>query len=162
MNIRQAREADAVAIAEIWNPLIRETDVTFTTDEKSRGDIAAMIKERGAFLVAEADGQVQGFATYAQFRGGVGYRYTMEHTLILNRWARGQGFGRSLLLALEDEARRAGTRTMVAGVSGTNAPALAFHAAFGYRPGGVIEGAGWKFGQWLDLHLLQKRLVGAP
>ena len=73
MRIRGARPDDAEALAAMWNVMIRETLFTFTTEEKSPGGIAAMIKDRpGAFWVADAPEPV-GFVTYGQFRAGPGY-----------------------------------------------------------------------------------------
>ena len=47
---------------------------------------------------------------------------------------------------------------MVAGVSSANTAGRAFHAAEGYAEGAVLPEVGWKFGRWLDLHLMTKRL----
>jgi phosphinothricin acetyltransferase len=67
--IRDATPSDAPAIAAIWNPVIRDTAVTFNTAEKSLSDLATMITDRQAagqgFLVTEAAGRIAGFATYA-------------------------------------------------------------------------------------------------
>jgi phosphinothricin acetyltransferase len=156
--IRHARADDAPAIAAIWNPVIRDTAVTFESVEKSPGDIAALIAARPAFLVAEADG-IAGFATYAQFRGGTGYARTMEHTVILAPGARGRGVGRALMAAVEDHARGQGAHTIFAGVSAENAPGVAFHAALGYRTVARLPEVGWKFGRWMDLVLMQKTLA---
>lgn len=156
--IRAAVAGDGAAIAAIWNPVIRETEATFNSVEKSPAEIAAMIAARPSFLVAEEAGALLGFASYGQFRGGVGYARTMEHTVILPPAAQGRGVGRALMAALEAEARGQGVRSLIAGVSGTNAGALRFHAALGFQEVGVVREAGWKFGRALDLHLLQKML----
>jgi phosphinothricin acetyltransferase len=43
-------------------------------------------------------------------------------------------------------------------VSGENAGAPAFHTRIGVAEVGRIPRAGWKFGRWLDLALLQRPL----
>lgn len=160
--IRPATTADAAAIAAFWNPVIRDTAATFNPVEKSPDDIARMIAERQAaghgFLVAELDGQVAGFASYAQFRGGVGYARTMEHTVILSPAAQGRGVGRALMAALEDHARGAGVHSLIAGVSAENPAGRAFHAAIGYAVIATLPEVGYKFGRWMDLTLMQKIL----
>ena len=97
------------AILEIWNPLIRDTSVTFTSSRRPMTGWRADIAARGAaFLVAEEAGAVLGFASYGAFRGGPGYVHTAEHTVILAPGAQGRGAGRALMRALEDQARAGG------------------------------------------------------
>lgn len=157
MILRPATEADIPAILAIWNPLIRDTSVTFTTEEKTPEGLAADIAARGdAFIVAEAAGRVLGFAGFGPFRTGPGYRHTAEHTVILAEAARGQGTGRALIARLEEVARARGIHTLIGAVSGENAGAIGFHEAVGFTRAGVLPGAGHKFGRWLDLVLFHK------
>jgi len=160
--IRPARPSDVPAVLAIWNPVIRHTLVTFSTEEKTAASLQALIDERVAggfcFLVAQWAGQVAGFATYAQFRCGNGYARTLEHTVILAPEASGNGLGRALMAAVEDHAAAGGGHTIYAGVSADNPEGIAFHAAVGYRELAVLPEAGWKFGRWIDLVLMQKKL----
>lgn len=161
--IRPARPEDATQILTFWNPLIRDTLVTFNPVEKTEAELREMIVAKPlaghAFLVAEEDGQILGFASYGQFRAGPGYARAMEHTIILAPAAHGLGIGRALMTAIEDDARAKGYHTMVAGVSGGNPQGRAFHAAIGYAEVGVIPESGWKFGRYWDLVLMQKVLA---
>lgn len=156
--IRPARPDDAPAIATIWNTLIRETTHTFTTDEKDPAGIAAQIAAGTPWWVAEVAGAVAGHATYSQFRGGPGYARAMEHSVHLAPSGWGKGLGRGLMTALEAHAHAAGAHVMVAGISGENAAGQAFHAAIGYSECGRVREAGYKWGRWLDLVLMQKIL----
>jgi L-amino acid N-acyltransferase len=158
--IRPARPADAQAITDLWNPIIRDTVITFDPVQKPVAEILAMIQAPppGAFLVAEQDGEILGFARFFQFRGGLGYAHTMEHTINLAPAARGQGLGRALMRALEDAARAQSAHSMIAAVTASNTGSVAFHAALGYAHVGFVPQAGWKFGQWHDLVLMQKLL----
>jgi len=168
--IRDALVEDADAIVRFWNPMIRDTAVTFASEPKTGGGVAAMIAACGetgrCFLVAEMDGEVVGFATYSQFRRDDGYAHTMESTIILAPAARGRGTARALMQRLEDHARRAGedharragVHSIIAAISGDNAQAIGFHTAIGYREAGKLSAVGHKFGRRMDLHLLQKRL----
>lgn len=160
MRIRQARGADANEIAAITNAIIRDTHVTFTTDERSVDSIASDIEARGpAYLVAESNGQVLGFATYSQFRYGPGYAQCSEHTIQLAPEARGQGAGRALMTALEATARAQGMHVLVAGISSANPDAVSFHAALGFSEVGRMPEVGFKWGKRLDLVLMQKILA---
>jgi L-amino acid N-acyltransferase len=160
--IRHARPEDASAIAAIWNPVIRDTTATFNRVEKSAGEVAAAMAERTAagnlWLVAEAPQGLVGFATYGQFRTGVGYRRTMEHTVILRANACGRGTGAALMQRLIAEAGERGVHVLVAGISGENAGAMRFHARLGFAEVGRMSEVGWKFDRWFDLVLMQKRL----
>ncbi|SFQ96332.1 GNAT family N-acetyltransferase [Poseidonocella sedimentorum] len=166
MIIRDAVAADAAELAAIAEPIVRETTISFSTVVKSAEDFALEIAERQeagrAFLVAEDAGQVLGYATYFPFRSGPGYARTMEHTILLGPAARGRGAGRALMDRLCDHAAAAGIHIMVAGVCAQNAPGLAFHRAIGFVETGRMPETGWKFGRWLDLVLLQKRLDDGP
>lgn len=156
--IRPAHPEDAAAVAAIWNPLIRDTSVTFTTEEKTPEALAALIAVRGpAFLVADT-GSIAGFATYGPFRSGPGYARSMEHTIHLSPAARGQGLGRALMMTLLDQARADGVHVMIAGVSSENPEGAAFHAALGFTLTARLPQVGYKFGRYMDLLLFQKIL----
>ncbi len=160
MKIRAAHPTDAQAIEMIWSPIIRDSLATFNSQTKSSSDLELLIQEKAAldhgFLVAEAEGQLLGFGLYGQFRGGIGYAHTMEHTIILSDAARGKGVGRAVMGALEAHAAARGAHSMFAGVSSGNPAGVAFHAAVGYSEVARLPQVGYKFDQWLDLVLMQK------
>lgn len=154
--IRAATLDDAPWIAAIWNAIIADTLVTFTTERKTDAVIADMITQRPVLVLPERGG----FASYGPFRAGPGYAATVEHTILLAPHARGQGQGRALMAALMDKARQQDHRVMIAGISGANPAAVAFHAALGFARVAHLPEVGRKGGQWLDLILMQKRLSG--
>lgn len=162
--IRDARQGDCPAIAAIWNPIVRDTAVTFWPTERSEAEIATLIADRQRqghpFVVFEDGHAVRGFTTYGQFRSGGGYARSMEHTIHVAPGARGAGLGRQLLAWIEDHARRRGHRLMIGGITATNAGSLRFHASAGYAEWGRIPCAGWKFGVFHDLVLMGKDLTG--
>ena len=160
--IRLAGAWDATAIAGIWNPVIRDSTITFNAVEKDPDDLVRFLTTRAdaghATFVAEEEGEVLGFATYGQFRAGVGYARSMEHTIMIADGARGRGLGAALLEAVEAHAREGGAHSMIAGVSGANEVGIAFHGARGYKEIARVPEVGWKHAQWLDLVLMQKIL----
>lgn len=159
MIIRPARAEDAAQIVAFWNPLIRDTAVTFSNAERTADTVAADIVARGpAFQVAEHTGDIVGFATYFPFRGGPGYARTKEHTIILAPAARGMGAGRALMDALCAQAKAEGVHSMFAGVSAENPDGVAFHAALGFAEVARLPQVGRKFDRWMDLVLMQKFL----
>lgn len=157
MTIRRATPADADAICAIWNPVIRDSVATFNSIEKSPNDIVQMCLGKPT-LVTEQAGQIIGFVTYGQFRGGIGYAHTAEHTIHLAPAARGQGAGRALMDAICEHACTAGIHSMWAGISAENSAGVAFHARLGFDHIARLPEVGQKFGRWHDLILMQKRL----
>ncbi|MCV6823787.1 MULTISPECIES: GNAT family N-acetyltransferase [Halocynthiibacter] len=160
--IRAAESADLPAVLEIWNHAIRETITTFNSREKTLKEVQETLAQKQAddmpFLLAETDVEIVGFATYGQFRGGVGYRYSVEHSIFLSEAAKGKGLGRALLAELEGIAKSRGMHSMIAGISGENSAAIAFHARLGYRDVARVPEVGHKFGRWFNLVLMQKML----
>jgi len=156
MSIRAASPNDAAAVAAIWNRVIAETTITFTSDIKSEPEVARLIVQDT--LVWEQSGQVTGFARVGAFRSGPGYRHTGEHTIMLAPAAQGQGAGRTLMEALCAHARAAGLRHLIAGCSGEHPTAVAFHRAVGFTKVATLPKVGFKFGRSIDLILLQKTL----
>lgn len=161
MIVRPAEAEDLPQVADFWNRIIRETTITFTTVLKTEADLAAMIAARRAagreFFVVREGGAI-GFATYDQFRAGPGYAHAMEHTILLPPELRGRGAGRALMDRVEAHARAGGAHTLFAGVSGENAGGIAFHARIGFDVSARYPEAGRKFGRWLDLVLMMKKL----
>ena len=162
VQIRDATRDDAPGIAAIWNPIIRDTAITFWPTERGEDEIATMIAGRQAaghaFFVASAGAEITGFATHAQFRSGPGYAKALEHSIHVHPACRNTGLGAKLLAAVEDHARAGGGRLMIGGITGSNEGSLRFHERHGYMRWGFIPAAGWKFGQFHDLVLMGKDL----
>jgi phosphinothricin acetyltransferase len=162
MIIRPAVSGDIVPILEFWNPLIRETTISFSDELYTLESLDGLIRERRSkghefFVASEAD-TILGFATYVQFRTNNGYRRCVEHTIILAPESQGRGAGRALMSAVEAHASAAGHHSIFAGISAENAAGIAFHAAIGYGEVARLPEVGWKFERWLDLVLMQKML----
>ncbi|UWQ96641.1 GNAT family N-acetyltransferase [Rhodobacteraceae bacterium M385] len=155
--IERARASDAAAVLALWNEVISQTTITFTSTPKTAQQIADLIATQPVFIARDGDDTL-GFATYSQFRGGDGYRLTQEHAIYLTQAARGRGMGRALLATVEDHARAAGNHSLIAGISGENTGGLRFHQAMGFEKVGQIPQAGHKFGRFLDLILMVKLL----
>ena len=156
--IDRLRQEDLPGVAEIWNPVIRDTAITFTTVEKTPEDLRAWLASDMPRLALRRAGELAGFAAAAPFRAGPGYARTLEHTIFVAAGRRGRGEGAALMDALCEAARDAGAHSLIGGVSGENAVAMRFHEKNGFTLCGRIPEAGWKFGRWLDLVLYQRML----
>ena len=165
MIIRDALMSDVPAITDLYNAFIPTQTIAWTETEQSRAERAAWFEQqrREGFpvLVAETDGEVVGFASYDHFRGEgrwPGYGYTVEHTIHVRESDWGQGVGRGLVEGLVERARGAGMHVLVAAIDGENEASIRFHEKLGFMEVARMGEVGHKFGRWLDLVLMQRRL----
>lgn len=115
-------------------------------------------KETGNYpvvgLMAD-DGTLYGFGTYGAFRNWPAYKYTVEHSIYVEKSHRGRGLGAKLLPAIIEAALEQQYHVMIGGIDGSNAASIALHEKFGFTRCGEIRQAGYKFGRWLDLVFYQ-------
>ncbi len=162
IGIRYASPEDVHAIMHIWNTNISNTFNTFNSNIKTESEVEDTIlerkKRRFGFFVAECDRKVIGFATYFQFRSGIGYSKTLEHTIFVSDKIQRHGVGKALMARLLEDAKRKNFQSIFAGVSGSNERAVKFHASLGFQVVAELPRVGYKFDKWLDLILMQKFL----
>jgi len=109
------------------------------------------------YLVAVEDRSVVGFAYVAPFRPRDAYRYTVENSVYIAPGLEGLGLGSALLLQLVEGAAAAGARQMVAAIGDSeNFASIRAHLKAGFRHVGVLKAAGFKFGRWVDVVLMQR------
>jgi L-amino acid N-acyltransferase YncA len=121
---------------------------------------AAVVGAGLPYLVAlDGGGQLVGYAYAAPFRARSAYRFTVEDSIYIAPDAIGRGIGRMLLAALIERCTALGRRQMIAviGDSG-NAGSIALHTALGFGAPMILQGAGFKFGRWVDIVLMQRPL----
>lgn len=161
--IRPSETADLAAITRIYAHAVEHGTGTF---ELEAPDTAAMAERRAAvlanglpWLVAERDGIVLGYAYANHFRPRRAYRFCVEDSIYLDEAARGQGLGRLLLAELIARCQARGARQMLAVIGDSaNAGSVGVHRSCGFEPVGVLKSAGWKFGRWLDVVMMQRSL----
>jgi L-amino acid N-acyltransferase len=160
--IRPATEPDLPAILAIYNDAVLNTTAIWNETPVDLDNRHAWWNTRRAagfpVLVAEEANRVIGYGSFGDFRPFEGYRVTVEHSLYVDAAARRNGYGKALLAALVEEARRLGKRAMIGGIDATNEPSIALHRKFGFVEAGRLPGVGEKFGRPLDLVIMQKTL----
>lgn len=163
LTIRPSTADDLPAITAIYAWNVANGTGTF---ELEAPDLAEMTRRRDdvlgkglPWLVAERSGQVLGYAYANHFRPRRAYRFCLEDSIYLADQARGQGVGRLLLAELVARCEAAGARQMLAVIGDSaNAGSIGVHRALGFEHTGILRSAGWKFGRWLDVVLMQKPL----
>lgn len=163
LTIRPSTDADLGAITAIYAWHVENGTGTFELDVPDEAEMArrrADVLGKGLpWLVAERGGAVLGYAYANHFRPRRAYRFCLEDSIYLADTARGQGVGRVLLAELMARCQAAGARQMLAVIGDSaNAGSVGVHRSLGFEHTGVLRSAGWKFGRWLDVVLMQKAL----
>lgn len=163
LTIRPSTDADLPTITAIYAWHVENGTGTFEIDVPDAPEMArrrADVLAKGLpWLVAEHDGKVLGYAYANHFRPRRAYRFCVEDSIYLADAARGQGVGRLLLAELMARCEAAGARQMLAVIGdAANAGSIGVHRRLGFEHTGVLRAAGWKFGRWLDVVLMQKSL----
>jgi L-amino acid N-acyltransferase YncA len=162
MLIRQAVDADLDAILAIHNEAIEHSAAIWTDEVVARSDreewLAARTAAGDPVLVAVENGELAGYATYAQWRAKYGYRHTVEDSVYIAAPFQGRGVGRALLVELVARARTAGHHVMLADIESGNVASIGLHESLGFVEAGRLREIGTKFDRWLDLTILQLNL----
>ena len=159
VSIRPATLTDIESITEIYNEAIRTTMATFDTEPKTAADQLRWFEAHGPrhpILVADVDGKVVGWASLAQWSDRCAYSDTAETSFYVKEEHRGKGYGRKLKAAIVEEGRRLGFHTLIARVAQGSDESLHLNDQFGFVYVGVLKEVGRKFGQLLDVHIMQK------
>jgi L-amino acid N-acyltransferase len=165
MELRDATSTDVPAISGLYNATVSTTTVAWTEDHESVATRQSWLEEQWEaghpVLVAEVDGHVVGFAAYDDFRNTAkwpGYRFTVEHTIHVSAEHQSAGVGSLLLQTLLRRAMAAGKHAMIGAIDGENEGSIRFHERHGFVQVARLPEVGFKFGHWLDLVLMQRRL----
>jgi phosphinothricin acetyltransferase len=156
--VRDATPDDAAACAAIYAPYVRDTAISFELEPPSPQEMAARIGHAHAWLVAEDDGAVVGYAYGGEFRSRPAYARTCEVTVYLAADFTGRGAGRALYSALMPRLAALGLRVAIAAIALPNAASEGLHRALGFEPVGVLRGVGFKHGAYHDVAYAQLAL----
>lgn len=105
-------------------------------------------------LVNEQD-ELMGFGSYGTFRAFPAYKYTVEHSLYVQKDHRGKGLGKILLSEIIKNAQAQDYHCLIAAIDSTNEASIRLHRQFDFEFCGRIKQAGYKFGTWLNVDFYQ-------
>ena len=164
--VRVATEADADAIAGIYEPYVRETAISFEEVPPTPREMArrlTAILELHPYLVFDDGGSVLGYAYGSAHRAKAAYRWSVETTVYVARGAHHRGIGRALYTELLDLLRRQGFHVAFAGIVPPNEGSIGLHESMGFVHVGTFAEIGYKHGKFRDLGWWRRTLAdGAP
>ncbi|AYM04782.1 MULTISPECIES: GNAT family N-acetyltransferase [Agrobacterium] len=162
VELRDATVDDLSGIMEIYNDAVLNTTAIWNdvlVDLENRKEWFAARKSRGfPVIVAILDGKVAGYASYGDWRAFDGYRHTREHSVYVQKDARGHGIGKKLMQALIDHAAGNDVHVLIAAIEAENIASIRLHESLGFRVVGRFSEVGIKFGRWLDLTCMELKL----
>jgi phosphinothricin acetyltransferase len=152
--IRRARAEDAAACADIYEPYVVDSGVSF---EQTPPGAAAMTDriaetlETYPWLVAVDGETVLGFGYASDHRSRGAYQWSVELSIYVGEDSRRSGVATGLYESLFAVLRRQGFVNAYAGVTLPNPASVAFHREMGFEPVGTYENVGYTADEWQDV-----------
>ena len=161
MIIRDAdQQLDAAACAAIYAPYVADSVASFEAVAPSAQEMSARIRGAYAWLVAERDGVVLGYAYGSRHQQRAAYRWAADVTVYIGAEHHRAGVGRALYTRLFEQLRAIGLWTLCAGITQPNDASNGLHSALGFLPVGSYRRIGWKHGAWHDVAWVQRAIAG--
>ena len=157
MNIRKVELTDAAQIAEIYNYYIKNTIITFETEALRAEEMSERIAENVEnypYLVAEHEGEIQGYVYAAQFKLRQAYKHSVEASIYVRNQAKQKGIGSALYEVFLEELQETDVHAIMAGISLPNEASVKFHEKLGYEKVAHFKEVGYKLGRWVDVGFL--------
>ena len=164
LTLRPATDADLAAINAIYNHYVAHSAALYQDEPWTDAERRAWFDGHGprhpVTVAIDGGGAVVGWGSLSPFSARTGYRFTVENSVYVRPEFHGRGVGGALLADLLDRAAALGHHSVIALIDSGAAASLRLHERFGFAPAGRLTEAGLKFGRWLDVLYLQKRLGG--
>ncbi len=159
--IRPATEKDIPEMLSIYGPYVENTTITFEYDVPCSREFTRRFLDITAqypWLVWEEKGSILGYAYASAPYARAAYRWCAEPSVYLRPEARRQGIGKKLYAALEWILDKQGYQILYALITTENTDSILFHQKMGYISRVDFPDCGFKFGRWLGVTWMEKRL----
>lgn len=163
--VRTASTDDAVAIAAIYAPYVRDTVISFEETPPSVSEMATRIAstlERLPYLVFDQGAGPIGYAYAGAHAERAAYRWSVNVTVYVAPEAHRMGVGRTLYTELLALLERQGFHTAFAGITLPNDKSVGLHEAMGFVHLGTYREVGFKHGAWRDVGYWRRALSDGP
>lgn len=162
VTVRLAEPRDAEAIRDIYNAEVLGSTVTFDMVARTLDDQLSWLTAHSgghpAVVATDETGTVLGFGSLSPYRSRPAYSTTVEDSVYVHADARGNDVGRTVLMELVRLARAHGFHSVIARIVGGHVASIALHEKCGFAQIGREREVGRKFGQWLDVVMMQLML----
>ena len=153
---RDARSADAAAIAAIYNEGIEDRLATFETEARSAEDVEAWLRAGFPLVVAEDDaGALVAWAAAFPYRPRAAYAGVGELSVYVRRSERGRGHGRVVTTALIEACEARGYWKLLSRIFPENTGSLALCRNLGFREVGTYRRHAKLDGEWRDCVIVE-------
>ena len=164
MIVRIATEADMPAVNDIYNEAVLHTIATMDTIPKTLQERIDWFQNRSSkhsVLVLEVDSEVRGWASLNAHSDRIAYSGTVDNSVYIFQKYYGLGYGTLLVAELMRLAEINGFHVIIAKIADGNQASIKLHEKFGFSKVGVMNEVGWKFDRWVDVWILQKKLLSS-
>jgi phosphinothricin acetyltransferase len=163
LTLRDALDHDMSAVQGIYAHHVIHGTASFELEPPTLEQMLqrrADIRGNGLpYVVAEANGEIVGYAYATLYRPRPAYRFTVEDSVYVREGMAGLGIGQRLLETVIQRCTDDGRRQMVAIIGNSeNVASMRLHERLGFRKVGVFESVGFKHGRWLDTVIMQREL----
>jgi L-amino acid N-acyltransferase YncA len=162
VKVRLVTLDDAEPIRAIYNVEVLGSRVTFDLVERTVDEQLRWLDEHSgahpAVVAVDDNDRVRGFASVSPYRPRPAYLTTVEDSVYVDRDCRGEGVGRLLLTEIVERAASHGFHAVMARIVGSHEASIRLHQACGFEAVGTEREVGRKFGQWLDVVVMQRLL----
>ena len=159
--IRIATTADLPAILDIYAPYVLTSTATFEYTVPTMEEFTRRFHQitcQYPWILWEEEGEILGYAYASAPYTRAAYAWCAEPSIYLHRDARGRGIGTKLYACLEKILLKQGYHLLYALVTEENRESVAFHEKFSYEKRAFFPDCGVKFGRWLGIFWMEKRL----
>ena len=121
------------------------------------------------YVVAEYNGKIVGYAYAGAFHARPAYDWAVETSIYVSELQKGEGIGKALYKALEEQLSRQHILNLNACIAypetedeHLNKDSVRFHTHLGYRMVGEFYQCGYKFDRWYNMVWMEKHIGAHP
>ncbi|MEN9443661.1 MAG: phosphinothricin acetyltransferase [Bacteroidota bacterium] len=155
------QEQDFEFVKEIYDYYILNSTATFHTEAIAVAELKEAIyvghPRYKSFLIS-VDRVVVGFCYLAPYKKRQAYYRSAELTLYLKPDQHQRGIGTSVVHFMEKVAREQDIKVLLGVITASNTASISLFNKSGFTQAAYLEGVGEKFGEVLDVVMMQKKI----